>query len=102
MRIIKPSTVRKWMRRHPAAAPGLECWLDAIKAGKWKTLVELKRTFPAADQVKVTSGRSVIVFNVGGNAFRLIAAVHFNRGLVFALTFMPHAEYSKDHWKEKL
>jgi hypothetical protein len=31
-----------------------------------------------------------------------MAAMHFNRGLVFALAFMSHAEYSKDRWKDKL
>jgi len=44
----------------------------------------------------------VFVFNISGNAFRLIAAIHFNTGLVYALTFMSHAEYSKDHWKHTL
>ncbi len=102
MRIIKPSTVREWMQRHPSAAPGLAWWADTIKTGSWKNLVELKRTFPAADQVKVASGRTVLVFNISGNAFRLMAAMHFNRGLVFAVAFMSHAEYSKDRWKDKL
>jgi mRNA interferase HigB len=102
MRIIKASTVREWMQQHPSAAPGLAWCADTIKAGSWKNLVELKRTFPAADQVKVASGRTVLVFNISGNAFRLMAAMHFNRGLVFALAFMSHAEYSKDRWKDKL
>ena len=64
--------------------------------------MELKRTFPSADQVKVASGRTVLVFNISGNAFRLMTAMHFNRGLVFALAFMSHAEYSKNRWKHKL
>lgn len=54
------------------------------------------------EQVKVASGRTVLVFNISGNAFRLIAAMHFNRGLVFALAFISHAEYSKDRWKDTL
>ncbi len=99
MRIIKPVTVRQWMRQHPAAKPGLEWWLEAVQHGTWKSMVELRRTFPAADLVKVSSGRLVVVFNISGNAFRLIAAVHFNTGLVYALAFMSHAEYSKDRWK---
>jgi mRNA interferase HigB len=33
---------------------------------------------------------------------RLIAAVHFNRQIVYTLRFMTHAEYSKDRWKETL
>ena len=102
MRVIKPATVRGWMRQHPTAKPGLEWWLEAVHRGAWRSLPELRRTFPAADQVKVASGRLVFVFNISGNAFRLIAAVHFNTGLVYALAFMSHAEYSKDRWKAAL
>ncbi len=102
MRVIKPVTVRGWMREHPTAKPGLEWWLDAVQRGTWRNLPELRRTFPAADPVKVASGRQVFVFNVSGNAYRLIAAVHFNTGLVYALAFMSHAEYSKNRWKTKL
>jgi mRNA interferase HigB len=102
MRVIKPGTVREWMRQHPAARPGLEWWLDAVQRGSWGNLIELRRTFPAADSVKVASGRQVIVFNISGNSFRLIAAVHFNTGLAYALAFMTHAEYSKERWKATL
>lgn len=102
MRVIKPVTVRGWMREHPTAKPGLEWWLEAVQRGTWRNLPELRRTFPAADPVKVASGRLVFVFNVSGNAYRLIAAVHFNTGLVYALAFMSHAEYSKNRWKTTL
>ncbi len=102
MRVIKPATVREWMRLHPAARAGLEWWLDMMQRGTWGNLIELRRTFPAADPVRVASGRRVLVFNISGNAFRLIAAVHFNTGLAYALAFMSHAEYSKNHWKNTL
>ncbi len=102
MRVIKPATVREWMRKHPAARPSLEWWLDIVRGGTWRSLPDLRRTFSAADSVKVASGRQVIVFNISGNAFRLVAAVHFNTGLVYALAFMSHAEYSKDRWKTTL
>lgn len=102
MRVIKPATVREWMRQHPAARRSLEWWLDIVRGGTWRNLPGLRRTFPAADSVKVASGRQVIVFNISGNAFRLIAAVHFNTGLVYALAFMSHAEYSKNRWKNTL
>ena len=80
------------MRMHPAARPGLAWWLETMQRGTWRNLVEMRRTFPAADPVKVASGRQVIVFNIAGKAFRLIAAVHFNTGLAYALAFMSHAE----------
>jgi mRNA interferase HigB len=58
--------------------------------------------YRTADQVQVASGRKVIVFNISGNNYRLIAAVHFNTQRAFALRFMTHAEYSKNKWKETL
>ena len=102
MRVIKPVTVRGWMREHPTAKPNLEWWLDVVRQAQWGNLAELRRTFPAADPVKAASGRQVFVFNICGNAYRLIAAVHFNTGLVYALAFMSHAEYSKNRWKNTL
>jgi hypothetical protein len=39
------------------------------------------------------------VFNIGGDAFRLITVIHCNRGIVFIRRFMTHAEYSKGDWK---
>ena len=73
-----------------------------VRAVRWRSFAELRRTFPAADLVTVKSGRKVVVFNIGGNDFRLVCAVHFNTELVFALRFMSHAQYSKDIWKNEL
>jgi mRNA interferase HigB len=44
----------------------------------------------------------VVVFNIGGNKYRLITAIHYNRGLVFTLMVLTHAEYGKDEWKDVL
>ena len=62
----------------------------------------MRRAFPSADFVTVRSGRKVVVFNIGGNDFRLLCAVHFNTGMVFALRFLTHPEYSKNNWKDTL
>ncbi len=58
--------------------------------------------FPHADQVKVRSGKVVTIFNVCGNDFRLITAIHYDRQKVFVLNFLAHAEYSRDNWKNRL
>ena len=56
----------------------------------------------AADQVRVASGNPVVVFNVCGNTYRLICAMHYDTGKVFLLRFLTHAEYGKDRWKTEL
>lgn len=50
----------------------------------------------------VGSRRTVTVFNACGNKYRLLAAIHYNRKIVFTLRFLTHAEYSKDEWKNDL
>ncbi len=73
-----------------------------MKAAKFGDFASLRATFASADRVRVKSGRKVIVFNIGGNNYRLIVAVHFNTQRAFALRLMTHADYSKDKWKEIL
>ena len=50
----------------------------------------------------VTHGNTVYVFNVGGNLYRVVAAVHFNTQRVYVLRVMTHREYDSSDWKEAL
>jgi len=102
IRVIKPSAVRGHAERHPRAKSALENWLRLTDGAAWKSLDDVRKTFPHADQVIVKSKRPVIVFNVAGNSFRLITAIHFNTAKLFVLRFLTHAEYDKDKWKEQL
>ena len=102
MRIIKPRTIEAWAITHAAAKSALTNWMAVVKAAQWKKFADLRQTFGSADQVKVESGRTVVVFNIAGNRFRLIAAIHYRSAIVFALRFLTHAEYDKEKWKDDL
>ena len=102
MRIVKEAFLVQARKEYPKAAGYLETWRSVVRSGRWSSLADLRRTYPATDQVKVKSGRSVLVFNVCGNRYRLIVAAHFNRQIIYMLRFLTHAEYSKDTWKESL
>src|ERR1700722_17376030 len=102
MRIIKPATVKRWAFRHADASAALDKWMTLVKNAEWGNLSELRAVFASADEVMVSSGRRVVVFNIGGNKYRLIAAIHYNTQVIYALHFMTHAEYSKDRWKKVL
>lgn len=102
MRLIKRSTLRRYAERFAKAGGPLDAWARLTLSAAWKNLVETRRTFPHADQVKVKSGKTVTIFNVGGNDFRLITAIHYDRQKVFVLNFLTHAEYSRDQWKKSL
>jgi mRNA interferase HigB len=102
MRIIKESFLRAAVLRHPRAAEAVAAWIRLVRAAEWENPIALHRTFPHADPVKVRSGHTVYVFNLRGNEYGLIAALHFDQGRVFTLRFLTHAEYDRNRWKEEL
>jgi mRNA interferase HigB len=102
MRLIKPSALTAFARRHPDAAPALLHWFEIARRAGWQNLTDTRRDFPHADQVRVASLRPVTVFNLGGGKFRLLTAIHYDRQRIFLLDFLTHAEYSKPRWKTRL
>jgi mRNA interferase HigB len=102
MRIIKKAVLADYWGRNPQAETGLAHWYKAVRRVEWQCFPEVRATFPHADQVTVGSGRRVVVFNVGGNKYRLVTAIHYNRQLVFTLMVLTHAEYDRDEWKDIL
>jgi mRNA interferase HigB len=102
VRIIKPKTIEAWASAHARAKSSLTNWVAVVQSARWSDFADLRQTFGSADQVKVASGRTVIVFNIAGNRFRLIAAVHYRTFIVFALRFLTHTDYDKNKWKDEL
>jgi len=58
----------------------------------------LKRTFASVDLVPV-KGRDFYVFDIGGNKYRLIAAIHFNSQRLFVRHILTHSDYDTERWK---
>jgi len=102
MRIISRKALRAFAGRHPEAQAGLDHWFRAASAADWQNITDVRREFPHADAAEAASGNIVTIFNVAGNRFRLITAIHYNRSRVYVLLLLTHAEYSKDQWKRRL
>jgi mRNA interferase HigB len=102
VRIIKLTTLHGYGTRHADAMEPLKSWARIVKAANWRNIQELRRSFPHADAVTVASGRIATVFNVAGNKYRLITAIHYNTGKVFVLALLTHAEDGRDAWKGRL
>src|SRR4030095_6863774 len=101
MRIIKPTRLREYWSRYPQARPSLEQWLIRTKDATWERIADLLQPFPSADPVRVMSGRTVVVFNIAGNRYRLLTAIHYNMRKVFVLRFLTPAEYTREIWKDE-
>jgi mRNA interferase HigB len=94
--------VKAWAAIYGDAAESLSAWLKNATLATWRSLAEVRKVYSHADPVMVESGRTVVVFNIRGNRYRLITAIHYNRQVIYTLKFLTHAEYSKDRWKETL
>jgi mRNA interferase HigB len=93
MRIIAVGTLREfWSRpgRQDAEQP-LRTWLHLVRAADWSGPAEIKRLFSSAD---ILSGDRVI-FDIGGNKYRLIAAVHYRGKRVYVRFIGTHSDYDR-------
>lgn len=95
MRIITRKRLLEFSERHPGLRPALDHWYRVMKNSTYANFVELRKTFPSADQVS-----KFTVFNIAGNKVRLIAAIHYNRNRLYIRHILTHREYDKGKWKE--
>jgi mRNA interferase HigB len=102
MRIIKTSLLKEYWEGHREAEASLRTWAQQAKAAEWNNLGQVRKTFPSADPVTVSSGRPVVVFNIAHNSYRLIAAIHYNTQIVYTLMILTHKEYDRNAWKDQL
>ena len=102
VRVVKPSRVREYVKQHPDASAPLMAWLKAARDANWKNLQQVRMTYNSADGVGVRGGKTVTVFNIGGNKYRLVVSIHYAWGMPYVLRFMTHAEYSKEKWQAEL
>ena len=102
MWIIKEKFLRDAAERYPKAAKYLAAWTVTVRAAAWRNMADVRGCYGSADLVHVRSRKPVIVFNVWGNTYRLIVALHFNSQVAYTLRFLTHAEYDRDDWKGEL
>lgn len=94
--------LRGFWQAHRDSEASLRTWVQQVRAANWRNFADVRKTFPSADGVAVASGRSVVVFNIAHNRYRLIAAVHYNTRIVYTLMILSHKDYERGTWKERL
>lgn len=94
MHIISRKALRAFAQRHPDSESALDAWFRIIRTNQFANLVDLRRVFPHADLVG-----TLVVFNIGGNKYRLIAAIHFNRQKLYIRHVLTPEEYNRGAWK---
>lgn len=114
MRIISPKLLKDFVDSHARAEASFREWTHKTKAAQWRTFEDVRSTFSAADSVTLPSRKTgldergrprtktVVIFNVGGNDYRIIASINYKTQIVYTLFALTHAEYGKQEWKKQL
>ena len=93
MRVIARSTLREfWEKAAYIDSEGpLRAWLQDAESAVWDTPQNIRDVYRNASII----ANNRVVFNIKGNDYRLIAAIHYNRGIVYIRFIGTHAEYDK-------
>ena len=94
MHVVSHRAIRMFCEEHPHARNALDHWYRVAKRATWASFAEVKQSFNAADFVT-----PYVVFDIGGNKYRLIAEINFGRKVLFIRGIMTHKEYGKGAWK---
>lgn len=95
MHIIAKKTLKEFWLTHPLVKLPLEVWYRLMSQSTFYNFNELKKAFNAVDYVNPYT-----IFDVGGNKFRIITVIHYNRQKVYIRYVFTHSEY--DRWNKKL
>lgn len=91
MRIIARRTLKVYWQTHASAEQPLRAWYAEAKAADWKSPADIKAWYAAASII----ANNRIVFNIGGNKYRLVVAIRYDLGIIYIRFVGTHADYDK-------
>lgn len=94
MKLISNKALREFASVHADAEQPLQDFRRLIEQGTFSNFAQLKATFASVDKVGER-----YVFNIGGNKYRLVAAIAFKPGLVWVKAVLTHSAYDKGAWQ---
>src|SRR5690348_11688834 len=94
MHIISRKKLREFAEESPDARVALDHWYNAARGARWRNFSDLRATFGSADQVG-----NFVVFNIGGNKYRLIVRIYYGDAVILIRRVLTHKEYDRGDWK---
>lgn len=91
MRIISKRSLREFWRRVPDAEPPLAAWYAETAHADWDSPLAVKRRYPSASII----GGNRVVFNIGGNRYRVVVKINHPYRVVYVRFVGTHAEYDR-------
>ncbi|HFC08365.1 MAG TPA: type II toxin-antitoxin system HigB family toxin [Chloroflexi bacterium] len=96
MHVISKKKLIECWTQHPDAEQPLKAWHAEAKKAQWKTPADVKEKFGSASIL----ANNRVVFNIGGNKYRLVVEIHYKGKVVFVRWVGTHAEYDRINAEE--
>jgi mRNA interferase HigB len=97
MRIIARRALREFVRAlnghkdQPAVKAALDAWFAEVRKARWRNTNDIKKSYATASIVSAER----VVFNIKGNAYRLVVAVDFEKSIVWIKWLGSHKDYDR-------
>ena len=91
MRVISVKTLKLFWEKHPDAKSPLSAWYTEAKKARWKGPQDIKAEYRTASILR----NNRVVFNIKGNAYRLVVAVKYEFQIVYIRFIGSHAAYDE-------
>lgn len=102
MRVISKRRLREFWKIFPDAREPLQAWHKVAEKARWADFADVRATFATVSGVPLKCGITAIVFNIGGNKYRLVTRIEYRFHVVYVKVVLTHREYDKDKWKDDL
>ena len=93
MKVFGEAVIAGFARKHPAARKPSQRFVTIARNALWPHFPAVKATFPAADYAPATG---TLIFNIGGNKYRLIARVDFEEQLLVMQAVLTNRDYDRE------
>ncbi len=91
MRIISIKKLRDFWAQHPTAKKPLQAWYADAKLAHWVSPNDIKMVYRNASIV----ANNRVVFNIKGNTYRLVIAIHYDFKIIYIRFIGTHNEYDQ-------
>lgn len=91
MQLLGLFKLDEFKRKHADSRGPLDVWRVEVEQGRWSGPQDVKTRYPSASFL----ADNRVIFNIKGNAFRLVVKAKYQNGIVLIEWVGTHAEYDK-------
>lgn len=94
MEVVGEAKIAKFAKNHPQSRKPLARFLAVVRSAEWPHFPALEKSFPSTDYAPATG---TLIFDIGGNKYRLLATINFERQILLIRDVLTHEEYNREN-----